>query len=140
MARPDFPPWAANYVGLPYVAGRKGLDGADCWGLVALIHDRELGKPLPPYDGPLFTPGCDRAGLAEEALAYSRRFPEVPADQVTLGDVILMRTGRHPFHCGLILVPGWMLHTEEQANGACIETYEGLAWKRRIISFHRFTP
>lgn len=140
MARPVFPPWAASYVGLPYLAGGKGMDGADCWGLVALIHERELGKPLPPYEGPLFTQGCDRADLAEQALAYSRRFPKVLADQVTLGDVILMRTGRHPFHCGLILALGWMLHTEEQANGACIETYEGLAWKRRIISFHRFTP
>ena len=140
MARPDFPPWAASYVGLPYLAGGKSMTGADCWGMVALILEREMATSLPAYEGPLFAPGCDRADLAEQALAYSRRFPEVPADQVTLGDVILMRTGRHPFHCGLILSPGWMLHTEDQANGACIESYEGLAWKRRIISFHRYSP
>jgi cell wall-associated NlpC family hydrolase len=140
MPRPDFPPWVAAYVGLPYVPGGKSREGADCWGLVSLIHEAELQKPLPPYEGPLFTSGCDRASLGEAAHAYSKRFPEVQQGAETLGDVILLRSGRHAFHCGLILSPGWMLHSEEKANGACVETYEGLVWSKRIISIHRYDP
>ena len=39
--------WSAGYVGLPWLDGGRSADGADCWGLVRLVYERELGNALP---------------------------------------------------------------------------------------------
>ncbi len=37
-------------VGIPFIAGGRGWDGCDCWGLLLLAYREVLGIELPSYD------------------------------------------------------------------------------------------
>lgn len=43
--------WSCKYIGLPYRQGGRGPDGFDCWGILRLIYQNELGIPLPELPG-----------------------------------------------------------------------------------------
>lgn len=39
--------WSAKYLGIPYVEGACGETACDCWGLVRMVFQKELGYELP---------------------------------------------------------------------------------------------
>lgn len=39
-----------DFVGIPWVKGESGFDGADCWGLVLLYYRTVFGKKIKEYD------------------------------------------------------------------------------------------
>lgn len=43
--------WAVKYVGLPYLLGGRTEVGLDCWGLVRLVYQNQLGVTLPDFPG-----------------------------------------------------------------------------------------
>lgn len=43
--------WAARYVGIPYVPGGRDAHGLDCWGLLCLVYQEQLGVALPALPG-----------------------------------------------------------------------------------------
>lgn len=136
------PGWAARYVGIPYVeAGRDPVadGGVDCWGLLALIWREQFGVDSPAYDGPHWHKGADRAAIAAAIRAEQARYIEVAAGREIVGDGILLRMMGQPLHVGLVLAPGWMIHTHETA-AVCVESYRGVAWSRRVLGFHRPAP
>ena len=51
-------------------------------------------------------------------------------------DAILLRFADRPFHVGVVVKPGLMLHTAEK-TGALIEAYRSPAFNRRILGFYR---
>lgn len=130
------PSWVEDYVGLPYKPGGRTRDGIDCWGLIALIHKERLGRPLPDYDGPLWTGGNTRT-LADAAADYSSQFVRIIPGQEWLGDGILLRTAAHPVHVGMVLFSGYMIHIEATAD-SCVERYDRPRWASRIAGFYRY--
>ena len=134
--RPDLPAWVSQYVGLRYRPGGVDLDGADCWGLYALVLEREFGVRLPAYPGAAWVPGADSAAIGEEARAYAALFSQVRAGEERCGDAILIRMRGAPLHLGMVVAPGWMLHSHDAAD-ACVEAYNGVQWGRRVVGFYR---
>ena len=132
----DLPAWAADYVGLPYVRHGRDRSGVDCWGLLGLVWREALGRPLPDYEGVDWFDGQKASVIGTDALAYASQFSEIAPGEERLGDGMLMRMRGHPFHVGLVLSPGWMLHTHEAA-GSVIEPYRCHRWEHRISAFYR---
>lgn len=136
MSGPDIPAWVARYVGLPYRMYGRDLDGVDCWGLVNLIWDREFGQPLPLYRGVGWHEQIGAQRLGQDALEHAQHFEVVPAGQERLGDGILIMLRAQPIHVGLVIAPGFMLHSLEGAD-SCLEAYDRPFWARRIKGFYR---
>lgn len=139
MIDTPLPSWAADYVGIPYVKHGRTREGCDCWGLLCLIWREQLGGALPEYEGVDWYRGQQPAVIGTDALAYAAKFDEVPPGEEQLGDAILMRMRGHPFHVGLVLTPGLMVHTHEEADSV-IERYRVMTWEKRISAFYRLKP
>lgn len=132
-----FAPWVAQYVGLPYKALGRDREGCDCWGLLALVWREQFGRELPFYSALRWTEGANPGLVGTGAKEYASRFAPVEPGQERLGDGVLLRMRGHPLHVGLVLQPGWMLHTHETAN-SCIESYATSMWKHRVIGLYRY--
>lgn len=133
------PSWASDYVGLPYLKHGRTRTGVDCWGLLCLIWQEQLGGPLADYEGVDWYRGQKPAVIGRDALAYASQFSEIPIGSERLGDGLLLRMRGHPFHVGLVLAPGWMIHTHEAA-GSCIERYRSITWEKRVSAVYRPEP
>lgn len=132
-----FKPWVAEYVGLPYKPLGRDRTGVDCWGLLALIWRERFGRELPDYEALRWSAGADPRQVGSGAREYASQFVHVAPGQERLGDGVLLRMRGHPLHVGLVLEPGWMLHTHEAAN-SCIESYTTSLWKHRVIGLYRY--
>lgn len=139
MSRDGIPDWVNEYIGIPYKSRGRDRTGLDCWGLMCLVWAEKLGRPLPPYEGVDWYKGQRPATIGSTAVEYASQFTPVPFGEEKLGDGILIRMRGHPFHLGLVLSPGWMLHTHEDA-GACIENYHSMTWRQRIDGIYRYEP
>jgi cell wall-associated NlpC family hydrolase len=134
-----FPGWIAQYVGIPYRPGGRGRDGADCWGLVAMVMREQFSIALPDYPGAAWMPAGDARAIGAEAAAYAARFRRLAAGEERPGDAVLIRMRGAPLHVGLVVGDGWMLHAHEEAD-ACLESYSSPAWAHRILGFYRAEP
>lgn len=136
------------YQSIPFQEKGRGIDGCDCWGLVVVFYKREYGILLPSLDE-VYSHTADptlpltmarRAetswinlygpDLSGPALAACRPRRERE------GDVILSRFKGLPWHVGIVLDGGAMLHIEAGTNVLC-ESYSGLKWQNRILGFYR---
>lgn len=143
MDERGIPDWAGDYIGLPYIEEGNTRAGVDCFGLIDLIHTERLGGPLPQYKGlhwhtadTAIKRGRNVMEIVPHAVKYASGFEEVRLDAARLGDGLMLRQRGHPIHCGLVLAPGWMIHATED-DGVCIEPYDGLMWKHRVLACYR---
>lgn len=131
------PEWVNDYIGIPYVEDGRTRAGLDCWGLIVLVWREVYGRDLPVYDGPHWARDADRRVIAAAIALEVERYESVPAGSEREGDGIILRMAGHPLHVGLVVAPGWMLHSHETA-ASCIENYRSIAWCRRVIGFRRY--
>lgn len=100
-----------EYVGRPYLAGGRGPEAYDCWGLLRHLQYRYFGRELPDL----------RMGDAVASFAaYERRRATgewVVIPRPVHGAPALMRAGMHP-HVGtwLVVDGGGILHAQEGAG------------------------
>lgn len=112
--------WSVKYLGIPYLQGGRTTEGCDCWGLVVIVYDEELGIALPKFD--------------DRDLRFESNFGrvETPAEF----DVVLLARA-HRLHTGIILnASGDIFHTTEnsqaviaRASAFSTETPEFYRWK-----------
>jgi len=126
--------WSARYLGIPYRPLGRDADGADCWGLLRLVHAAELGIELPAHDGS-YASDHDAAGIAAliEGAPDWADWREVEAPEPF--DAALFRRGPHRSHVGIVVRPGMMLHMAE--TGARIEDYRLPRWSGRLTGSYR---
>lgn len=100
--------WAAAYIGLPYAAEPAPPASFHCWALVRWVSGRHYARPLPAIPCPSLLRDQLRA-LRAEAEGGDWQKHDRPAD----GDLVLMRSSRHPSHVGIwvaTLDGGGVLH------------------------------
>jgi len=116
-------------VGIPWVKGARGYDACDCVGLVYLYYRDVYGIDLG------FLPTRDRESAEQLYNHYSeeyyKRFQEV--SKPNTGDIVLIKYRGVPFHMGIVLKPGVMLHAKIKSK-SCIERYENY----KIEGFYRY--
>lgn len=127
------PAWVDKYVGLPFADHGRGPE-YDCWGLVRHVLLEQFGLVLPDYgstysstNDKMTLPDAFRNGLAEEW-----RKVQDPHE----GDIIILNLAGRPMHCGILVGDGCMLHARP-TTGSVVESYERLAWIRRVDGFYR---
>lgn len=131
------PHWVADYVGIPFVDLGRDRSGCDCWGLVRLVLAERFGVTLPCFSGNYS--GTSRRDMVELAAMVDAQRPlvdVVEVDQPQHGDIVLLRLAGHTGHVGLVVAPGWMLHTERDID-AIQERYDGPLWSHRVAGFYR---
>jgi cell wall-associated NlpC family hydrolase len=128
------PNWAANYIGIPYRNRGRSPSGLDCWGLVALILGDVFNIEVPSLTADYDVEDIKGVGalMADAAKSWVLVLP----GSELAGDVVLLRRGRWPTHCGVVTKPGTMLHVENGVDAA-LERYTELVWKNRIVGFYR---
>ncbi len=122
----------SRYIGIPFVERGRTMDGADCWGLVRLILMNEFGIDAPSLDA--IEAPFDYKAIGEIARAETVNWIEV--DEPQAGDLILFRVCGQPVHVGLVVDPGWMVHTDRNIQ-SCIERYDGVKFRKRIMGIFR---
>jgi len=99
------------YVGLPYLAGGRGPEAFDCWGLLVHLQREHFGREFPDLQ---------MGDAAASFAAYERRRASgewVVIPRPAHGAPALMRAGMHP-HVGtwLAVDGGGVLHAQEGAG------------------------
>lgn len=123
---------------VPYLAGGRTENGADCWGLVVLFYRREFGVELPAFDDVIPDKADEYAATTEGAERIRQTvevFREVQLPEY--GDVVLCNVIGLPIHVGIVVSKNEMLHAMPGTTYPVIERFTGPRWQRRINSFHR---
>ena len=114
------------------------MDGCDCWGLVKLIYERELGIILPGYEWVYST--TEDAPAISETINKEKSFGgwiQVPEGKEKEFDVALIRMDGLPMHVGVVNGNKRLLHVLAGTNSSNPK-YNSLAWKNRILGFYRY--
>lgn len=155
MPLPILPTWVAGYIApkaVSFVELGRGMDGADCWGLLRLVLMHEAGVDVPAYGGIGYEDSaCDPKELMEfmageiaaQWAPIWERTAETPKDAIPTGEQVfdglwLRPHGRRQtIHVGVVVKPGWMLHVEHGCD-ACVESYrDDLRWRHRVMGVYR---
>lgn len=126
---------AAPLIGLPWVAGARGPDSFDCWGLVRHVFQEALAISLPSL------PGLDVSDTA--AMARALRDGEASGDWLPLlraepWALVAMGQGKLFHHVGIYLPQGVTLHAVP-GSGVIAQTPLSLRSHRfNRIEFYRY--
>lgn len=105
--------WWADYIGIPFVPGGRGIDGMDCWGLVVDVYRQYCGIRLPSLSEEyrdVADPGQVLPLLEREAAQWVECGPGPFA-------VAMMRlNGGNHLHVGVMIDGTRMLHATPKAD------------------------
>jgi len=112
---------------IPYLFRHYDAVGFNCWHLVCEVYREQLGIELEHYNGvdprdPLAVGRNMELGLTEW----------LPCDPDTYLAIAPMARKRNPFHVGVVVAPGKILHIAAGCN-ACVQSPTDLATQ----GFHR---
>lgn len=127
-----------KYTAIPFVDRGRSFEGADCWGLVALIYKTELSIELPSYGA---ISSKDLLSVAK-AMKDGKDFGDwVAVDQQKEFDVIVMsgRVGHEKLaiHVGIAVDENKIIHTEQGVNVVVVDRNHYQV-KNRIIGTYRY--
>lgn len=138
------PLWVDRYVGIDFSdLGRDSERSLDCWGLVRLVMKDRAGIELPPYS----TVSEDDYRAVSEEIGSAKSggcWTSIPHGEEEQLDVVEMvsparqdkRVSFLPIHVGIVVSPGWVLHTEA-ATGSRLSSYREQRFSSRVIGFWR---
>ena len=126
----------STLIGLPWIAGARGPEAYDCWGLFLAVQRQHFGRDLPeiPVDA------LDLRAVLDAFIAHPERQRWQPVSAAEEGDAVLMRQSRYPVHIGVWLAidGGGVLHAVRHA-GVVFQTLAALdAHGWRIEGYYRF--
>ena len=119
----------SDFVGIPY--GFRDEPGLDCYQLVIRVLNEVFGKEVPDYTFAGTWREADQ-GFTEHKVDF------VQVDKPEPGDVVLLKIGHRPIHCGVIVSRTTMLHSLRGSN-SCIERFTTTKWRNRIEGFYRWS-
>lgn len=118
---------------IPFLEHGRDEDGLDCWGLVKIFYEREMGVILPDLLGKYEdTKDLGIADIVMDLAANDWTKIREPQN----GDVVLCRMRSRPMHVGVYKHPHLMLHIE-QGNSPILDKLDGIKWEKRILGIYR---
>ena len=118
------------YIGLPFRLNGRTFTGIDCYGLVLLFYDLEFGIPLKDFT--YFN--AETMAKAFESASSTSDWVEVKEHRP--GDVVVLRSGPWPCHCGIVIDGNRFLHAHDGACSSLARLDSGM-WKCRITGYYR---
>ena len=124
-----------KYVGIPYKAKGRDLDGLDCWGLVRVIY-----KDLYNIDLPSFSESYDiNDDNRIQELVHQYREGWEQKQEPESGDVIIFRIFGNETHVGVVVGDTTFIHVREGSD-CVIDNFTNTKWKNRIVGFYSYVP
>lgn len=126
------PDWCGRFVKIPYLDKGRTRAGLDCYGLFALVNREQFGRVVPDY---VYPSSLDQGAVAQVMGRYldvDFRRVETPVP----GDLITLKILGRPWHCGIWVAPGLMLHAIDHTVSG-IDRLDSVRWARRVTGFHR---
>jgi cell wall-associated NlpC family hydrolase len=111
------------------------VNGVDCWGLVKLFYERELGIVVPSYTEEYVSPS-DRKSVSEVIRENIGKWKQISV--LKRGDMLLFSILGLPLHTGVYLGNDDFLHAFQNTD-SCIERLSSITWNRRLIGAYRWT-
>lgn len=131
------PPWALNYVGIPWLDKGRDHTGCDCWGLARVIMAEQFGVILPSYADDYVDP----SERDEISVLLATGIPENGWTPITdaprAGDGVVFRLLNQPWHVGIMVDAEHFLHVEEGVGASCVERLASYRWHRRLHGVFR---
>jgi len=122
------------FIGIPYVNRGSSFQGCDCWGLVWLFHREILQNDIPRYDG---YDDAESPTIGNYIKDRWNNWSSVEPTGIEPGDVLALRVGDLPVHCGVYAGHGKMLHVLE-GRMSCLESVTRGYWKNAIVRIGRW--
>lgn len=120
---------------VPFVEKGRTMVGADCWGLVRLIYQNELGVELPDYLE-FYDNTNEREKLSlviEQESANNWQSTNEPKEF----DVVILNMRGVPMHVGVVTKKNHMIHCA-RGIGTAHEHYGISRWKHKVVGFERW--
>lgn len=122
--------WWTKYIGLPFEEQGRGPGGYDCWGLVRLVYEKELGMLLPSWAADHRDESFDTAN--SRFLGALPQFEKLQKPEPFI--MALFNSSSHVFHIGVLISEKRMLHTVK-GIGACVQDLS--SFKNQLKGFYR---
>lgn len=122
------------FIGIPYVDRGSSFQGCDCWGLVWLYHVEVMKHLVPRYEG---YGSAEAPEITDYISSRWNQWESVDPANMEQGDVVALRLGRLPVHCGVYINNGQMLHVLE-GRMSCLERVTSGFWKTAIVRVGRW--
>lgn len=132
------PKWVKEYVGIKFKDRGRDYDGVDCWGLCRLVWRNQFSLPLPDYLE-TYRKSMDSkniSGVINDNGVESGCWNRIDKGSEMPGDGVLLRIGGFPTHVGVVISPGWMLHSIKGKDSA-LERYDTMNWRNKVVGFYR---
>lgn len=128
--------WVNNYIKIPFLEHGRSEQGCDCWGLVKIIYERELGLILPTLLD--YKDTKDRHGISSLVEAEKN----IQWEQIELGDekefdVLIFKILNVPTHVGVVYKKNNMIHSEKGKNTYLTDFIKEQHWKKRLYGIFR---
>ena len=124
---------------IPYKRGGRSIEeGLDCWGIVIVFYERELGIRLPKLESMYYHDDLNHKQGASELEAEIERnslkemFMEV--DESQPGDLLLFRILGHGIHVGIRAEDHDFLHAQRGKKSRIVNDY---IWRNKIEQVYR---
>lgn len=127
-----------GFMQIPWKRGGRSYQEADCWGVVYLWYRDVAGITIPSYSD---MPGSNDADISSrDALISAESAGWIRTESPSKHDVVLLRTGGHTTHVGVMVDERHILHSEGP-DGAypVVEALTSPRIARRISGFYRHT-
>jgi cell wall-associated NlpC family hydrolase len=128
------PKWCGDYIGIPFQDRGRDRKGLDCYGLVKLIYQDQLGLSLPSYDDVYGQIHGEEAAISDKICHEAHGWQRT--DQPEPFDVVVFRIAGLPLHVGIVVIPDVMIHSLKGCN-VSLERYRHPLWDRRREGFYR---
>lgn len=130
----------SKYVGIPWnPVGRNEDVGLDCWGLVRLFYENEMGISLPAYSNiSLEESGKDIVANQVSSSDLHQQFEKIEDSGIEMGDILVFNIGGMPTHVAIAIGGGRMLHAHKKAGGVVVENFKNISWEKRLEGVYRW--
>lgn len=123
------------YIGFPFADLGRGPEAFDCWGLYRWVLWQEWGVELPSY-AEAYPSALEQAEVAALIRRESVTWESVPDGTEQPGDMVVLRLRGDPWHVGMVVERGRMLHIHRKTDSV-IERYDRTLWRHRVQNIQR---
>lgn len=129
--------WESKYTLIPFKDHGRTFSGVDCWGLVRLVYQTELGIVLPDH-AEISPSDLRRIARMIDADKDAEIWQSVDAAEIQAFDVVVMSQygGNRNAHVGLITTKKKLIHAEIGC-GVVVVSLDHLTVKERIKCYRR---
>lgn len=128
--------WQNDYIRIPFLDKGRTEKGADCWGLVRLIYQRQRGIELPDYSE-CYSNTKDVNAITPHIMDVKvKHWHDVATPQEF--DLIILKYKGFPWHVGVVITPKKMIHCG-YGVGTAIADFPSKTWPvNKIVGFARY--